>query len=69
MGQMIEPNRFYFQSEVRKLLGVSSKAICEAVREQRLRASKIGTNKLYKGEWLLAWLEACELAGGRPCKR
>ena len=57
MGYQIDPNTFYEKHDVRRLTKVSSHAIGAAVRAGELRASKIGSRQVFKGQWLIDWLE------------
>ena len=52
----IETGRFYDQSEIRKVFGVSSRRILEAVRNKRLRGRILGRRCIVLGRHLQEWL-------------
>lgn len=54
---LIQPDAVYLDGEVRLALGITSAALSLARRERRLRFSKQGNSILYRGQWLLDWLE------------
>lgn len=62
----IDPNAVYRDGEIRLKLGVTSSALAKARREKTLKFSRQGHRILYRGQWLLDWLEAtavhCEVA-------
>lgn len=53
----IDPDGVYSDGDVRLLLGLSSSALARARREGSLRFSRQGNSLLYRGVWLLDWLE------------
>ena len=53
----IDPDGVYSDGDVRLLLGLSSSALSRARREGALRFSRQGNSLLYRGVWLLDWLE------------
>lgn len=54
---VIQPDAVYSDGEVRLALGVTSSALVRARREGRLRFTRQGNSILYRGQWLLEWLE------------
>ena len=54
---VIQPDAVYSDGEVRLALGVTSSAIVRARREGRLRFARQGNSILYRGQWLIDWLE------------
>ena len=54
---IIQPDAVYSDGEVRLALGVTSSALVRARRELRLRFTRQGNSILYRGQWLLDWLE------------
>lgn len=54
---VIQPDAVYPDGEVRLALGVTSSALVRARREGRLRFTRQGNSILYRGQWLLEWLE------------
>ena len=53
----IDVDGVYTDGDVRLLLGVSSAALSRARRDRMLRFSRQGHSLLYRGTWLLDWLE------------
>jgi hypothetical protein len=54
----IHPDGIYHDGQARLLLGLTGAAMTRARREGRLRFTRQGNRVLYRGAWLLAWLEA-----------
>jgi hypothetical protein len=54
----IHPDAIYHDGQVRLLLGLPGATLDRARREGRLRYTRQGGRVLYRGTWLLAWLEA-----------
>jgi hypothetical protein len=54
---LIEPEALYDDSALRLTLGVTSATLANARRTGMLRYSRRGKRTLYKGSWILAWLE------------
>jgi hypothetical protein len=54
----IEPNGIYSPAEVAARLGVSERAIRNAIRRGELRVSKRARTHYILGEWVLLWIEA-----------
>ena len=54
---LIQPDAIYTDGEVRLALGVTSSALVRARRESRLKFTRQGHSVLYRGQWLLDWLE------------
>ncbi len=48
----------YDDGEVRLLLGVTERALRTARARDGLRSTRLGRRRLYRGAWLLAWLES-----------
>jgi hypothetical protein len=53
----IKPDCFYDQDAVRRLLGLSVKAIGNACRAGQLRYSERAGRRFFRGSWVIAWLE------------
>lgn len=53
----IDPDGVYFDGDVRLLLGLTPATLARARRDGTLRYSRQGHSILYRGSWLLAWLE------------
>lgn len=53
----IEPDAFYHDGQVRLLLGITSATLARARKQGRLRFARQGKRTLYRGSWLLEWLE------------
>ncbi len=67
---VIQPDAIYSDGEVRLALGVTSSALVRARREGRLCFTRQGNSILYRGQWLLDWLERDARRCGRevtPC--
>jgi hypothetical protein len=54
----IHTDAIYHDGQARLLLGLTCAAMARARREGRLRFTRQGNCVLYRGSWLLAWLEA-----------
>lgn len=54
----LDDDRLYFEPTVCHILGVTSAVLADARTDGRLRASKVGRRRLYKGAWLKEWIEA-----------
>lgn len=53
----IDPDAIYHNGDTYLMLGLSSATLARARREHRLRFSRQGRAILYRGQWLLDWLE------------
>lgn len=53
----IDADGVYSDGDVRLLLGLTSATLARARRDRTLRYSRQGNSLLYRGTWLLAWLE------------
>lgn len=57
MGFTIEPDTFYTEHELRQA-GIFTEHELRRARERGLRCSEVARGqRLYKGQWLLDWLE------------
>jgi len=54
----IHPDAVYNDGQARLLLGLTGTTLARTRREHRLRFTRQGKTVLYRGSWLLAWLEA-----------
>jgi len=55
---LIRPDAIYTDGEVRLALDVTTAALARARRQRRLRFTAQGRAILYRGQWLLDWLES-----------
>ena len=62
---MIEPGALYDDSALGQALGLTPATLAAARRSGTLRHTRKGKRTLYKGEWILAWLET-EPSAPRP---
>lgn len=53
----IDPGAVYSDGDLRLMLGVSSAALARARRSGQLRYSRPGRSVLYRGQWVIDWLE------------
>lgn len=53
----IDPDAFYDARSVRALLGVTSHAIGKACRGGELQFNDLPGRRMFRGEWLIDWLE------------
>lgn len=53
----IRPNAYYVHEDVRELLGIGDATLKEACENGELRFTKKGRSRLYRGQWLIDWLE------------
>jgi hypothetical protein len=54
----IDPDGIYHDGQARLLLGLTEATMSRARREGRLRFTRQGNRVIYRGSWLVAWLEA-----------
>lgn len=54
----IIPDAVYSEGELREYLSLTSAAVARARRTGKLRFARQGNQFLYRGQWLLDWLEA-----------
>ncbi|MGD9856941.1 MAG: hypothetical protein AB7U20_18485 [Planctomycetaceae bacterium] len=54
---IIAPDGIYLDGDVRLALDLTESALVRARRRGRLRFSRQGRSILYRGRWLLEWLE------------
>jgi hypothetical protein len=55
---LIEPEALYDDGALRQALGLTSAALTAARRAGTLRHTRQGKRTLYKGAWILDWLES-----------
>ena len=55
---MIEPEALYDDGALRQALGLTAATLAAARRSGALRFTRKGKRTLYRGAWVLAWLEA-----------
>lgn len=61
----IDPDSFYDQAAVRRLLGgLSVKAIGNACRSGELRVTERAGRRFFRGAWIIAWLEGDDASKG-----
>jgi len=53
----IEPDAIYRDGDVRLILDLPSATLARARREGRLKYSRQGGRLLYRGAWILDWIE------------
>jgi hypothetical protein len=54
----IEPDSIYDDGSLRQALGLTPAALAAARRAGLLRYTRSGKRILYRGSWVLAWLDA-----------
>lgn len=54
----IEPDAIYDDGALVLTLGLTHAAIARARRDKRLRYTRNGRRILYRGQWILDWLES-----------
>lgn len=54
----IDPEAVYPEWDIRLALGLTSATLTRARRQRKLRFSRQGNVILYRGQWLIDWLEA-----------
>jgi hypothetical protein len=59
----IEPEALYDDGALRQALGLTPACLAAARRAGSLRHARQGKRMLYKGAWVLAWLEASAESG------
>ncbi len=55
---MIEPEALYDDGALRQCIGLTPATLAAARRDGTLRHTRKGKRTLYKGEWILSWLES-----------
>ena len=67
---LIEPEALYDDGALRAALGLTPASLANARRAGQLRFARQGKRTLYKGKWVLAWLEfqATPEAGPEPSR-
>ena len=63
---LIDPAAFYDDGALYQALGTDSTTLADARRTETLRFARKGKRVLYKGEWILAWLEDSAEKPGKP---
>lgn len=53
----VDPDAYYSQEAATKLLGLSSRALGNAVRDGELRCVERAGKRFLRGEWIVIWLE------------
>ena len=61
----IEPEALYDDGTLLQSIGITSSALAAARRSGALRFTRKGKRILYKGAWLLAWLEPLPADDGK----
>jgi hypothetical protein len=61
---LIDPAAVYDGQALRKALRISEATLAEGRRNGLLRFAKAGSRTLYRGEWVIKWLENASGAGG-----
>lgn len=61
----IKPDSFYDQDALRRLLGLSVKAIGTACRSGSLRCSERAGRRFFRGSWVIEWLEGSPVSETR----
>lgn len=62
----INPSNFYDQDAVKRLLGLSNRAIISACRSGKLKVSVQAGTRFFRGQWLIDWLEGNQLPQQPP---
>jgi hypothetical protein len=55
---LIEPEALYDDGALRRALGLTPSVLAAARRSGALRFTRQGKRTLYKGAWVLAWIES-----------
>lgn len=55
-GIRIDPDTYYPEHELR-VMGIDADALEKAVSARELRVKSVGDTPMYKGAWLIAWLD------------
>lgn len=59
----IDPAGIYHDGEARLLLGLTDATMARARREGRLRYTRQGHRIIYRGQWIIDWLERTAMGG------
>lgn len=60
VGANIEPGKFYDDFAVSRILGIRESVQKRARESNELKYTKKGPQILYRGQWLIDWLEPSE---------
>ena len=63
---LIEPNGLYDDGALHQALGLTSATLAKARKSGALRHSRLGNRTLYRGSWILAWLESGSAQANTP---
>jgi hypothetical protein len=58
MPAKIDPDGIYTEGQARLLLGLTAATFARARRQRRVRFTRQGQRLLYRGTWLIEWLES-----------
>jgi len=64
---LIDPEALYDDRTLRRDLGLSQSSLDKARRTGEIRFARRGKRVLYRGAWVLAWLEADAPTTPPPC--
>lgn len=59
----IEPAAVYREGQLRLLLGLSESDLRKARHSKHLRFTSQGRTRLYRGQWVLDWIDSASLNG------
>jgi hypothetical protein len=62
----IEPEALYDDGSLRQALGLTPATLAAARRAGSLRYTRTGKRTLYRGAWILAWLETAAATASEP---
>ena len=60
----IDPDAIYHDGQIRLILGLAGATLCRARRDGSLRYSRKGNTTLYRGQWILDWLDDSSKTSG-----
>jgi hypothetical protein len=55
-----DPDAFYHDGQLRLLLGITTATLIAARREGRLLFTRKGKRLLYRGQWVIDWLNQAQ---------
>lgn len=57
MSAKIDPEAVYCQSEICEALGITARRLGNAAVAGEVRFAALGSQRMFRGQWVLDWLE------------
>jgi hypothetical protein len=62
---LIEPDAIYDDGALRQTVGLKPSALATARRSGLLRHARIGQRTVYRGEWIIEWINSASTQAAR----